>query len=88
LVSMVMVVLGIGAALCWVMWLYLTQYKRLRSLETDNYRLIRALGRYHGVALGTTGEHLVAEPDTSPIPPFFRMKRPTKPAIRAGSKEL
>jgi hypothetical protein len=85
--AVTILVCALVAAQCWTTWLYLMEFKRVRMLEVDNYRLMRTLGRFHGVSLGTPQEFPMPDSDPSPIPPFFRMKRPTKPEVRRpGSK--
>ena len=71
--------LGLMAALLWVCWLYLLQYRRTRELERDNYRLIRRLGMYHSISLGAPEEALPPQALEPTVPAAFRWKKPTPP---------
>jgi len=80
--------LFMGAFICWLLYLHVLMYRRIRELERDNYRLIRRLGQYYSLDIGV-------RPSDEPVPesaysvpshhhPFFKFK--PSPGPRPGGK--
>jgi hypothetical protein len=74
-----------------LLYLQSVEFRRRRELERDNYRLIRRLGSYHSLSIGTSSDDLLppsrtrSEPEAvldrpeSYVPPAFRMRKPKPP---------
>jgi len=73
------VIVALLAALCWMVWLYLTTYRRLVTSDRDRDRLIRRIGQYNNLSLILPQERLPELPTEAVVPAAFRMKKPVPP---------
>ena len=73
------IVLALMAGNLWLAWLYIVTYRMLTVANRDRDRLIRRIGVYHSLPLITPYETLPQPEVETPLPSFFRMKRPQPP---------
>jgi len=82
IIVMLLFCLCLLVLLCYLTYLLLATQRRLRSMETDNYRLLRRLGQVYNVGMGDIlppDKPIIPEPESSPVPAYFRSRKPMPP---------